>query len=206
MRWLLLLLIGAVFAIVLVEGCSRKIPILSGTIVFLGDSITSGHGLSQDEAYPALIHIPGMTTLNLGVDGSKTQDGLQRLKEYFKNGAHPRLVVIALGANDIVQGVDPGMTEANLAGTIQECKSRGAPVLLCGVRIPLKFGTDTIFAQAADAADVPLLRDLMQGVQTQPALMQDDNVHPNAAGQRLIAQKMQAALLHSFSFAAPAQK
>lgn len=98
------------------------------------------------------------------------------------------------------------MTTANLSSAIQECKSRGIPVMLCGVRIPLKFGTDTIFDQAASEAHVPFLLDLMQGVQTQDALLQEDHVHPNTAGQKVIAQKMQAALLASFSFASPGQK
>jgi len=199
-RWLFLL-IGAVLTILTLGGCSHRVPIASGTIVFLGDSITSGFGLEPQEAYPALIQIPGMTTLNLGVAGSKTQDGLQRLKDYFNNGGNPRLVVIALGANDILQGVDPAMIQANLTSAIQECKSHNVPVLLCGIRIPWKFGKDSIFQQVADEAHAPLMLDLMQGMQTQESLLQDDHMRPNTGGQKLIAQKIQAALLRSFSFA-----
>jgi len=205
-RWVLFLLLGAILAVFFFRGCSRKISIPSGTIAFLGDSLTAGYGLEPEEAYPARIEIKGMTMLNLGVSGSKTGDGLQRLKDYFRAGGNPRLVVIALGANDILQGTAPGVVEANLAGAIQECKSRGVPVLLCGIRIPGKFGTDGIFEKAARDGHAPLLEDLMQGVLGHDDLLQDDDMHPNAEGQKVIAGKMQAALLQSFSFGASDQK
>jgi acyl-CoA thioesterase-1 len=206
MRWIILLLVGAVLVAMVLRGCSRKVSIPSGTIAFLGDSITAGYGLEPGQAYPSLIEIKGMTMLNLGVSGSKTEDGLQRLKDYFSGGGNPRLVVIALGANDILQGIDPGIIEANLGSAVQECKSRGVPVLLCGIRIPFKFGTDRIFEKVADEAQAPLLPDLMQGEETQDNLLQDDGMHPNAAGQMIIAQKMQAALLKSFVFGSGEQK
>jgi acyl-CoA thioesterase-1 len=199
MRWIIRLLVALVLAVFLMRGCSRKVSIPSGTIVFLGDSITAGYGLDPAQAYPSLIEIRGMTMLNLGVSGSQSDDGLQRLKDYFSSGGNPRLVVIALGANDILHGVSPGDTEANLDAAIQECKRRDIPVLLCGIRIPGKFGTDSIFQNVAGKNHVPLLPDLLQGEQNQEDLLQDDG-HPNAAGQVIIAQKMQAALLQSFSF------
>ena len=143
--------------------------------------------------------------LNLGVSGSTTEDGLRRLKDYFTNGGKPCLVVIALGANDILHGVAPDVTEANLESAILECRNRDVPVMLCGIRIPGKFGTDRIFEKVADDNQVPLLPDLMQGEQTQENLLQDDG-HPNAAGQKIMAEKMQAALLKSFSFGDRHQK
>ena len=206
MRWIILLLMGAALVAIMLRGCSRKVSIPSGTIAFLGDSITAGYGLEPGQAYPALIEIKGMTMLNLGVSGSRTDDGLQRLKDYLNAGGNPRLVVIALGANDILQGVPPGVMEANLASAILECRNRGVPVLLCGIRIPGKFGNDRIFEKVADEGHVPLLRDLMQGEQTQENLLQEDHMHPNTDGQKIIARKMQAALLQSFSFGAREQK
>jgi acyl-CoA thioesterase-1 len=206
MRWIILPLIGVALVAFLLWGCSRKVPIPSGTIVFLGDSITAGYGLGPEQAYPALIEIKGMTMLNLGVSGSRTDDGLQRLKDYLNAGGNPRLVVIALGANDILQGVAPDVMEANLESAVLECRNHGVPVMLCGIRIPWKFGTDDIFKKVADENHLPLLQDLMQGEQNQVNLLQDDGMHPNAAGQQIIARKMQAALLKSFSFGAPAEK
>jgi acyl-CoA thioesterase-1 len=182
--------------------CARKTVVPAGTIIFLGDSITAGYGLDPSMAYPALIHIPGMTTRNLGVSGSQTQDGLQRLRDYFATGATPQLVVIALGANDFLHAVPASDTEQNLAAAVGECQSRHIPVLLCGIRLPMKFGTDAIFSKVASDAHVPLLPDLMDGEFAQDNLLQDDG-HPSEAGQRLIAEKMEAALLQHFTFGRP---
>jgi len=202
MRWILLLLVGVALLIFMLRGCSRKVSIPSGTIVFLGDSITAGYGLAPNQAYPALIEINGMTMVNLGVSGSKTGDGLQRLKAYFNGGGNPRLVVIALGANDILQGANPSEIESNLGAAVRECQGRSVPVMLCGIRIPEQVGTESIFSDVANQYHIALLPDLMQGEETEENFLQEDHMHPNAVGQRLIADKMKAALLQSFSFQA----
>jgi acyl-CoA thioesterase-1 len=198
MRRIVLFLLG----VLLLTGCARRAVVPSGDIAFLGDSITAGFGLDPGQAYPALISIPGMTAVNLGVSGSKSDDGLQRLRDYFAGGAHPSLVVIALGANDILRGMPQADTEANLTAAIAECRSRNIPVLLCGMRIPGHYDTDGIFTSVASANHVPLLPDLMQGEQNHLDLLQDDG-HPNASGQVVIAQAMQAALLEHFKFPKP---
>src|ERR1700743_572957 len=105
----LVLLFGAL----LLAGCTHRAKIASGDIVFLGDSITAGYGLDPGQAYPSLISIPGMTMVNLGVSGATSADGLQQLRDYFNGGATPKLVVIALGANDILHGAGADETEAN---------------------------------------------------------------------------------------------
>jgi acyl-CoA thioesterase I len=184
----------------LLGGCAHKTPIASGDIVFLGDSITAGYGLDPGQAYPGLITIPSMTMVNLGVSGNTSEDGLQRLRDYFTGGATPRLVVIALGANDILHGVPADQTEANLNATVAECQSHGAAVLLCGVKIPFKFDTASIFEHVASQNRVPLVPDILMGEAFQPDLMQEDHMHPTADGQKMIAEKLQAALLQHFSF------
>src|ERR1700749_4880593 len=105
LRWGIFLLAILLLCVLLFRGCSRKTSVPSGTIAFLGDSLTAGYGLEPGQAYPALVQIDGMTPLNLGVSGSRTDDGLQRLKDYFSGGGSPQLVVVALGANDILQNV-----------------------------------------------------------------------------------------------------
>jgi acyl-CoA thioesterase-1 len=196
MRHALLLLASAL----LLAGCSHRAKISSGDIVFLGDSITAGYGLDADQAYPSLIAIPGMTKVNLGVSGSTSADGLQRLRDYFSGGATPRLVVIALGANDILQSVPADQTEANLNAAVAECQGHGAAVLLCGVKIPFKFDTDAIFEHVASNNRVPLVPDILMGEAFHPDLMQEDHMHPTVDGQKFIAGKLQAALLDHFSF------
>jgi acyl-CoA thioesterase-1 len=200
MRSITLALIGMILAGIALTGCGRKEVIPRGEIAFLGDSITAGYGLDSGQAYPSLIQIDGMSMVNLGVSGSTTEDGLHRMKDYFDSGANPHLMVIALGANDILHGVDLSATEANLLSAIQVCRDHHVPVLLCGIHIPFKFAAEGLFERVAGEAHVPLVPDLMQGEETQQQYLQDDDMHPNAAGQALIAEKMQAALLKSFSF------
>jgi acyl-CoA thioesterase I len=200
MRRAIALLLSAVLLIVLFKSCTHKTPVPGGTIAFLGDSITAGYGLDPGQAYPALIAIPGMTTQNLGVSGSESADGLQRLRDYFAGGATPRLVVIALGANDILHGVPPELTEANLNDAVTECKSHGAAILLCGVKIPFKFDTAAIFKHVAGRNHVALVPDILMGESFDADLLQEDHMHPTAAGQKIIAEKLQAALLDHFTF------
>jgi lysophospholipase L1-like esterase len=192
----LALFVGAL----LLTGCAHKTPITSGDITFLGDSITAGYGLDPGEAYPSLIAIPGMSTVNLGVSGSTSADGLQRLRDYFTGGATPRLVVIALGANDILHNDPAGQTEANLNAAVAECQSHGAAVLLCGVKIPFKLDTASIFEHVASRNHVPLVPDILMGEAFQPDFLQEDHMHPTADGQKVIAGKLQAELLKHFSF------
>jgi len=184
----------------LLIGCSHRAKIPSGQIAFLGDSITAGYGLDPGQAYPSLIAIPGMTAVNLGVSGATSADGLQQLRDYFKGGAAPKLVVIALGANDILHGLPADETEANLNAAIAECQGHGAAVLLCGVKIPFKFGTAPTFEHVASKNHVPLVPDILMGEAFQPDLLQEDHMHPTVDGQKIIAAKLQAALLEHFSF------
>lgn len=193
------LLLALAFAL---TGCAHKAHIPAGDIVFLGDSITSGYGLNPSQAYPWLIHIPGMSTVNLGVPGNKSADGLQRLKDYFGGGNLPVLVVIELGANDFLQNVPHDVTTQNLTDTIHECQKRQIPVLLCGVHIPGKYGTSRVFSQAAGDTGAVLLPDILEGMENDDSLYQDDG-HPTASGQQRIADKVQAALLKSFVFPGP---
>jgi len=184
----------------LLAGCTHRTKIASGDIVFIGDSITAGYGLDPGQAYPSLITIPGMNMVNLGVSGSTSADGLQRLRDYFSGGATPRLVVIALGANDILHSVPADQTEANLNAAVAECQSHGVAVLLCGVKIPLNFDTDATFEHVASKNRVPLVPDLLMGEAFHSDLMQEDHMHPTVDGQKFIAGKLQAELLDHFSF------
>jgi acyl-CoA thioesterase-1 len=186
--------------LLLLSGCGHRAEIPSGDIAFLGDSITAGYGLDPGQAYPELIAIPGMTAVNLGVSGSTSEDGLRRLRDYFTGGATPRLVVMALGANDILHDVPADQTEANLNAAVAECQSHGAAVLLCGVKIPFKFDTAPIFEHVASKNHVPLVPDILMGEAFHPDLLQEDHMHPTVDGQKMIAEKLQAALLEYFSF------
>ncbi len=195
--------IALLLCAILLTGCTHRTRVAGGEIAFLGDSLTAGFGLDSTQAYPALITIPGMTTKNLGVSGDTSADGLQRLRDYFASGATPRIVVIALGANDILRNESAEQTESSLNAAVAECQGHGAAVLLCGVKIPFKFDTASIFEHVAAKNHVPLVPDIMMGEAFQPDLLQEDRMHPTADGQKIIAGKLQAALLEHFSFQTP---
>lgn len=195
-----LVVMAVLLLVVALEYWPHKTPVAAGEIAFMGDSITAGYGLAPGEAYPAFISIPGMRVQNLGVSGSTSANGLKRLRDYFAGGAHPTLVVIALGANDILQGIPTELTEANLNDSIHECQRHGAAVMLCGVKIPFKFDISEIYAHVAAKNRVPLVPDILMGEAFETDLMQDDHMHPTADGQKVIAGRMQAALLRNFTF------
>ncbi|HJQ99222.1 MAG TPA: arylesterase [Candidatus Polarisedimenticolaceae bacterium] len=167
-------------------------------VIFLGDSLTAGFGLAQDEAFPALVgEMLGASghpirVVNAGVSGDTTGDGLARLDWLLKQS--PRVIVVGLGANDAFRGQDPGEAERNLQDIVARSKATGARVLLLGMKIPPSYGQvfargyGEIYARVAKEEKVPLVPFLLEGVGGRADLNQDDGIHPNAQGQRIVAK------------------
>lgn len=188
-------------------GCLRAAD--RGTIVFFGDSLTAGFGLSNPahEAYPALIgqkiesaHLP-WRVVNAGVSGETSADGLRRIDWILRQPVD--VFVLALGANDGLRGVAPETTRANLDGIIDRVRSRypAVRILLAGMRMPPNMGEDyarefaAIFPAVAKKEGVPLIPFLLEGVGGRAEFNQPDGMHPTAAGHRMIAESVWAALL-----------
>jgi acyl-CoA thioesterase I len=175
------------------------------TVLFLGDSLTAGLGLSEDEAYPARIAAAldqrgiAARVVNAGVSGDTTAGGLSRLGWLLRQ--RPAVVVVALGANDGLRGLPVEQTEANLRRIIEECRRHGARVLLTGMRLPPNYGGDyvrrfeAIFPRLARELGVPLEPFLLEGVAADPDLNQADGLHPDAEGQRRVAEHLLPYLL-----------
>jgi acyl-CoA thioesterase-1 len=169
-------------------------------VCILGDSITAGYGLPAAQALPAQLQRALATrgvaarVMGAGVSGDTTADGLARLDFSVPSGT--RLCIVALGGNDLLQGLDPGATAANLTGIVRRLKARGIPVLLVGLNAPAVIGPgyardfDAAFPKVAKAQGVALYPDLLAGVYGHPALIQRDGLHPNAAGAAVIAQRL----------------
>jgi len=169
-------------------------------IVFIGDSITAGYGLEPAAAYPALLQdkmdargLP-YQVVNAGVSGDTTAGGLRRIN-WVLRGSQPEIVVIALGGNDGLRGVPVEQTRENLSGMIDRIRdiSPATRILLAGMRMPESMGADyserffASFAIVAKEKDVALLPFLLAGVGGEAAMNQEDQIHPNAAGQQRIA-------------------
>jgi len=169
-------------------------------IVALGDSLTAGLGLGPGDALPAvlqdLLRSKGYSTeiQNAGVSGDTTSGGLARLDWAVPDGT--QAVILALGANDMLGGLDVSRARGNLEAIIQRLKARNIPVLLAGMRANRTLGDDyvnafdRIYPELAGKYGVILYPFLLDGVALDPKLNQPDGMHPNAEGVRRIAERM----------------
>jgi acyl-CoA thioesterase I len=171
------------------------------TVVFLGDSITAGYGLENPaaEAYPALIQAKisaagrPYRVVNAGVSGDTTAGGLRRLDWIFRQRVD--VLVIALGGNDGLRGVNPGVTRDNLQAIIDHARQRqpAIRIVLAGMQMPANMSGEfmqnfrDIFPELAARNSVGLVPFLLEGVGAVPELNQSDLIHPTAQGQSVIA-------------------
>lgn len=164
------------------------------TVVFLGDSITRGYGLSEGEAFPALVAAAlGVPFVNAGVSGDTTATALARLERDVL--AHrPRLTVVELGGNDYLRRVPVEETLRNLDAILRELATQGGMVVLLHVSLGL-VGDPYLegFRAAAERHGALLVPDVLRGILSSPDLKLDP-IHPNAKGQRLIAERVAGAL------------
>jgi acyl-CoA thioesterase I len=173
------------------------------TIVALGDSLTAGYGLSRKEAYPALIaermRSAGyrFEVTNAGWSGDTTAGGLRRLPEILRR-KNIDVLIIELGINDAFRGVPIDEMRSNLQAITDQTRARhpGVSIVIAGMQLPLAasdgyvraFGE--IFGALAEKNHAALIPYLLERVGGDPELNQPDLVHPNAAGQRIMAENV----------------
>jgi acyl-CoA thioesterase I len=174
----------------------RPIPI----VVALGDSLTAGPGLRDDETYPAVLQRRATANgyrhqvVNAGVSGDTTADALRRLDVALVPDT--RVLIVAVGANDGLRGVPLAEVRRSLSNIIERARARDIRVLLCGMDTPPAHGWQytldfhRIFPALAAEYGVPLMPFLLTGVVGDPAYNLGDRIHPNAAGARRIAEHM----------------
>lgn len=162
------------------------------TIVTLGDSLSAGYGLPREDAFTSRLEAAlkakgyDVAVPNTGVSGETTAGGLARLNWVL--GDKPDLVIVALGSNDGLRGIDPAATRANLDKILATLKQRGVPAVLAGMLAPRNLGAeygrafDAIYPELAAKYAVPLYPFFLEGVALDPALNLDDGMHPNAKG------------------------
>jgi len=175
-------------------------------LVAFGDSITAGLGLKAEDAYPArlqaLLAARGLDIelANAGVSGDTAGDGLNRLDWSVPEGTDG--VILALGANDMLRGLEPAQTAAALDKILAALDARKIPVLLVGMKAGANFGDayraayDRIFPDLAVKHGIDLYPFLLQDVAFDPALNQGDGIHPNPTGAARIADNMLPSVLH----------
>ena len=182
-------------------------------ILALGDSLTAGFGLSPQESFPmrlqAKLGAAGIDAqvVNGGVSGDTSAGGLARLDWALAD--HPDVVLVELGANDALRGIDPRLTYANLDKILTRLKAAGAKVMLLGMRAPPNWGRryqaqfDAIFPDLATKHHVPLYPFFLDGVALDPTLNQSDGLHPTARGVDIITERIAPLVAHLVTDKAP---
>jgi acyl-CoA thioesterase-1 len=169
-------------------------------MVVLGDSLSAGLGLSASAAFPARLQNSlknkgiSVDMINAGVSGDTSSGGRDRLDWSVPDGTEA--VVLELGANDALRGIDPAVTRSALSDILTRLKARNIAVLLCGMVAPPNYGQDysarfnAIYPELAKSFGVPLYPFFLDGVATQASLNQADGLHPTAAGVDVIVRNI----------------
>ena len=166
-------------------------------IVCFGDSLTAGFGVDPGKSYPDVLQAEldrdgyRYRIVNFGVSGDTTQDGLERLPLVLEE--RPSVVVLEFGANDGLRGQPVSVAEENLAQMIEALRKADVTTVLAGITLPPNYGPDYIrkfnamYAELAAKYKLPLIPFLLAGVAGHAGLMQQDGLHPNTEGTRLVA-------------------
>jgi acyl-CoA thioesterase-1 len=185
----LAVVLGGLMAVAVSVGPAAAAPL---KVVFLGDSLTAGHGLPADAAFPVRMKKAlldkgiEIEAINAGVSGDTASGGRDRLDWSIPEGT--QAVIVELGANDALRGIDPAVTKGALDDILKRLRARGIPAMLCGMYAPRNLGPDfvaqfdPIYPDLARSYDVPLVPFFLDGVAGDPRLVQSDGLHPNAEG------------------------
>ena len=167
-------------------------------ILFLGDSLTEGYGVAKEYAYPSLIQTKidkgnyDFEVINASISGSTSASALSRLKWQLKS--RPQVLFLALGANDGLRGIEPKVTEENLAQAITLAQQNEIAVILVGMKLPLNYGPkyrkafEDTFEKLAKKYNCDYLPFLLKDVGGRPKYNISDGIHPNEKGHEIMAE------------------
>ena len=169
-------------------------------IMLYGDSLMAGYGLSQNEnlssALSSILNVGDseVQIINASVSGNTSSNGLARLDWSLED--KPNIVILCLGANDMLRGIDPKLTKQNLNNMIAKMVQNGSKVILAGMRSPESMGKnyqqkfDLIYQELAEEHDVIFMPFLLEGVALEKDYLQSDYKHPNALGVNIMASNL----------------
>jgi len=172
------------------------------SVLILGDSLAAGRGVDPEESFPALlqklIHQRGWndTVINAGVSGDTSAGGLRRLDWLLRQKID--ILVLELGGNDGLRGIQPGTTRTNLQSIIDRTKERypTVQVIIAGMKMPPNMGEqyqkefEHLFVELAKKNEAHLVPFLLENVGGHPELNQGDGIHPTADGHRIVAENV----------------
>ncbi len=188
----------AILGMSLVQGVKAEGKPL--VLVAYGDSLVHGYGLPAGQTLPERLEAAlkeegwNVKVQNAGNSGDTSAAGLARLD--WTLAEPPDALLLALGANDGLRGLEPGQTEENLRAIIEELRRRSVPVQLAGMMAPRNLGPDyasdfdPIYPRLAEEYELVLTPFLLDGVALVPELNQDDGIHPNAHGVEIVVENL----------------
>lgn len=200
--------IGAIAALLLAlaplsgraDSASAARPPEAITLLALGDSLTHGYGLPQEEGFAPQLQAwlaangaPHVTVINAGVSGDTTAGGRARLD--WSLTPQVDAVIVELGGNDLLRGIDPAASRENLDAILTELDARGLPALLTGMKAPANYGPewqaefDAIYPELAAKHGAIYDPFFLEGLEGDPSLAQPDGIHPNAKGVRKLVAR-----------------
>ncbi len=189
--------LAIIVAVVLSLGSASAKPV---TLLVLGDSLTAGYGLEAIDAFPAKLEqaikvkIPDVTIINGGVSGDTAAGGLARLDWALTDEVDG--LIVELGANDALRGLDVSQTEAALEAILQKAKAKNLPVLILGMKAPPNLGPgyvtrfDGLYPRLAEKYQALFYPFYLDGVAAVADLNQADGIHPNGKGVDLIVSRL----------------
>ena len=178
-------------------------------VLLFGDSLMSGYGLSQDDHLSLVLEDKFLQDgfdidfINASVSGDTSSGGLNRA-EWSLSEDEIDLVILGLGANDMLRGIQPNVTEKNLGQIIQIAKDKEIKVILAGMIAPTSHGFkykkkfDSIFPKLSKKFEIPLIPFLLEGVALDPNLNQQDGIHPNKKGVIIISDTIKKSIIDNF--------
>lgn len=204
---------GVLLILLLLQGCGEESSTrneaqsekkiekkIVGTIVAVGDSLTEGLGVQEEFAYPALLEkrlrqqgFP-YQVINAGISGETSSGTLSRLNWVLT--LKPDIVILVIGANDGLRGIDPGLIKSNIREILKSLKEKNVTVVLGGMQIVQNLGQDyttafaEIYPELARSEDVIFIPFFLAGVAADPGLNQADGIHPTADGYQVIVDNI----------------
>jgi len=176
-------------------------------ILLFGDSLMSGYGLKEDQSLSIILENDlkeagyNIKVINGSVSGDTSEDGLDRIDEYT-SGSDIDLIVLGLGANDMLRRINPDQTESNLRNIIEIIKTNNINIILAGMKasptngLAYKKKFDDIFPKLAEEYDLALIPFLLKKVALNPKLNQSDGIHPNYEGAKVISKTIKESIIN----------
>jgi len=175
-------------------------------IVLFGDSLMAGYGLPAEQHLAVVLQNQlqakgyKIQVINGSVSGSTSSGGLNRI-EWTLQEPGIDLIILGLGANDMLRGISPDATKANLEQIIKQVMKKNIPIILAGMLAPSSHGLaykkqfDAIYPSLAKQYNLQLIPFLLEGVAMQPQYNQSDGIHPNAEGTKLVSDTIEKKIL-----------